>query len=99
MSDRLALEKQDIIAERGGRCEVCGRPVSQGQPQLAHRIPQRKHVIRRYGADVIHHPLNLALTCSLVCNARVSIAGSPVAMEMLYEQIKAEIDRDGDTHR
>lgn len=52
---------------------TCGNSVYiYGTPQIAHRIPQRRHIIRKYGKEIVHHPVNLRATCSLKCNASVS---------------------------
>ena len=78
--------------EAGGRCEVCRKPTPLHLGQLAHRIPQRKWCVKKWGADVIHHPLNLAWTCSLECNAAVSIGGWPVRCAELVEEIRSAMD-------
>lgn len=68
-------EKRLEIFERDSFTCICGCSVmAHGTPQLAHRIPQRKHLFRKFGAEIIHHPINLVSTCSLECNASVSIA-------------------------
>lgn len=66
------MEKLDILERDNFMC-VCGKSVyTYGTPQIAHRIPQRKHLIKKYGKEIIHHPANLVSTCSLKCNASVS---------------------------
>jgi hypothetical protein len=64
-----------------------------GQPQLAHRIPKKKHLLERYGAQVIHHELNLVPVCSLGCNAKVDIGGFPQEIEKLASRIQSELAR------
>ena len=66
------------IYERDGyRCQSCGCSVfTNGTEQLAHRVPKRKHLVRRYGEAAIHHPLNLAAACSLRCNGRLQLHAS-----------------------
>lgn len=75
-------------------CAYCGKPITPYESEIAHRIPQRKHMIRRYGKDVIHHPDNLALVClrSDRCNGGMSIAGHPVAIDQLAQKIRAKLD-------
>lgn len=74
-----------------GRCSHCGKPVP-WPGQLAHRISQSKAMLRKYGKEVIHHPLNLKLVCSLHCNDLVSISNHPVAEKELVERIRHELD-------
>jgi hypothetical protein len=74
------------IYERDGWTCVCGNSVFQyGTPQIAHRIPQRKHLIRKYGKEIIHHPVNLRATCCLKCNASVSTLNYKEVLEEILE--------------
>ena len=81
MTSRESLEvtemKIRLHAERGGYCQTCMKPVSVEQTQLAHRVPKTKGNLKKYGKQIIHHELNLAITCSLECNAAVLIHGLP----------------------
>ena len=91
-SELRTLEIDDtrryVFARAGWACEVCGRPLSAGVAQAAHRIPQNTRNLARYGKRVIHHPLNMAATCSLKCNAAVSIGGKPLEIAALVARIK-----------
>lgn len=91
--DRLrAFEAREAIFARDGwLCQWCGRPIREGVPQLGHRIPQRKMYLKRYGAEVIHHPLNMASACSLLCNGRLDIGGQPREIERLAGKIMQKI--------
>lgn len=81
-----------IYARDHGRCVSCGLSANRyGTAQLAHVIPNRKHNIRKYGEAVIHHPMNLKLTCCLECNAAVSIGGQPLAEAALVKKIRLAI--------
>lgn len=96
MSERLAFEvgesKERVFDRAGWRCEVCGRPILDlGTPQLGHRIAQSKANMRKYGPEIIHHPLNMAATCSLDCNGRVAIS-KPGDVGPLVDRILAAID-------
>ncbi len=82
-------KRQEIFAKAMYLCEVCGRHLSKGQPQLAHRINQSKMNIKKYGKEIIHSPLNLAPTCSLKCNAKVSLYGKTQSISDLVEKIKS----------
>ena len=47
----------------------CGYPgCNDPWTQLAHRIPSYKYNLKKYGAQVIHHPLNLMPVCGLTHN-------------------------------
>jgi len=97
MKERDKLEaiekKQKIIAERGFRCEVCGKPVSYQTASLAHRIPKAKSYLKRYGEDIIHHRMNLAVVCSLRCNSAVLLDPKthPIESDELIKKIKEEL--------
>ena len=89
-------EKRDFVFARAGyRCEACGESVMRfGAPQLAHRIPQTKQNVTKYGLEIIHHPLNLVATCCLRCNGKVDIRNHPIIVAALVSKIKAAI-REG----
>ena len=97
MTNREKLEanekKQRIIAERGFRCEVCGKPVNYSTAQLAHRVPKTAYNLKHYGSEVINHELNLAVVCSLKCNSAVlcNPASRPVEAHELIEKIKEQL--------
>ncbi len=82
-----------VYNREGGRCENCDVRVPWFSAQLAHRIPQSRAMLRKYGRAVIHHPLNLALACSLECNDGLSISNHPEAERLLVIRIKAELGR------
>lgn len=67
----IAVRKIEIMERDNWTCQVCGAPAT----QLAHRIPQSRMNIRRYGARVIHHPRNLVSVCGLRCNSSVIVHG------------------------
>ena len=98
MTEREQLEYEEtrilVFNMAGGKCEVCGAPLEYTTFQLAHRIPQRKHFVKKYGKEVIHHEFNLAATCGLKCNNAVSIGGKPTAVESLATSIREEIDAE-----
>lgn len=82
-----AERKIEIYHKRHGRCEVCGKPVRLDEAQLAHRIPKHKKYIKKYGKPFMHSDINLALVCSLRCNAAVLChpATHPIEAERLYQ--------------
>lgn len=67
------------------RCPVCGELMMTSQ--IAHRIPQTKANLRRYGEAVIHHEYNLERVCGLGCNDAVSISNHPLAKSALLVRI------------
>ena len=86
-TDAYREQRALILLRANWQCEVCGAPLDDGNTQLAHRIPQRKHWVKAYGKDVIHHPANLAATCSEKCNAAVSVGESEEAHKRVLQEI------------
>ena len=73
MTEEQKRQREAVYAVSGGVCEVCGRPLIDGQPQGAHRIANTKTNRYLWGERTIDHPLNMAMTCSLKCNQAVNI--------------------------
>lgn len=97
MTAREVMEMEDLkrekAVEQDGKCPVCGMYLTYGRPQLAHRIPQTKANIKKYGKAVIHHPDNMVLVCSLKCNtAVVERSGRP--RDMLAKAITSSLTTD-----
>jgi len=94
MTEREKLEawekKKRIYYRENGRCEVCGKLIPLEQSQLGHRIGQTKQNLKKYGKKIIHHEKNMALTCSLRCNAKVDISHNPVKVAKLLSEILEE---------
>ena len=93
MTEREKFEanekKEKIYNARGGVCEFCRKSVTLAESQMAHRIS--KGLVKKYGKEIIHHPLNLALTCGDKlgrCNDAVNITNNPGATEKLLAEIK-----------
>lgn len=79
--------KEKKYIEQDGRCAACGELFMFGEAQeLAHIVPQRKWIIKKYGEQYIHHNLNLKLTHSGNCNAAVQM--SPNKTELVNQHIK-----------
>ena len=76
MNEAERSQRAAALAVSGGVCEVCGRPLIDGQPQGAHRIANTKTNRFLWGERIIDHPLNMAMTCSLKCNQAVNIGMS-----------------------
>ena len=76
MTEVQREQRRYALAISGGVCEVCGRPLRDGQPQGAHRIGNTKANRAKYGDMVIDHPLNIGYTRSLKCNGALDISGN-----------------------
>lgn len=84
--------RQELFEKAGWLCEICGAPLASGQPQLAHRVPKTKTNLKRYGEDVIDHPLNLCPVESLRCNSSAIIHGAEE--RALVRRIRRHLDDD-----
>jgi len=91
MNERKRIEiaemKLQLYYEQGGWCAACGKPVGTDDGELAHRIPQRRWALAKYGPRIIHHHDNLALTHPGACNDAMSISNQPVECERLAKSI------------
>ena len=87
MTEAQREQRRYALAISGGVCEVCGRPLRDGQPQGAHRIGNTKANRAKYGDLVIDHPLNIGYTCSLKCNGALDISMNPAACIQLCKRI------------
>lgn len=87
MTEAEKAQRLYALAISGGVCEVCGKPLTDGQPQGAHRIGNTQANRTKYGALVIDHPLNIGYTCSLRCNGALDISKDPGACLRLCKKI------------
>jgi hypothetical protein len=69
---------------------MCNGPLGESA-QLAHKIPETKWAIRKYGFAVIDHVRNKAMTHPDYCNDQQNIQNWPLACDQLAEQIRKEI--------
>lgn len=76
MEQRQVEQRIEAVRRSCGVCSVCGKPLSEGQSQYAHKIPQKEMFIRKYGTWIIDHTLNGKMVCSLGCNASVDVGSS-----------------------
>lgn len=96
MRERTAFEIEELKmqknVEQNGKCPVCGRYLTYGRPQLAHRIPQTKEMIAKYGDSVIHHHRNMVYVCSLKCNSSVNLGnGHQAERDELVREIQEDL--------
>lgn len=95
---RAALDREEeriaIYNRDHGRCQHCGVPVSWGEFELAHRIADSVAMRKKYGAEIIDHPLNRCVTHRGDCNAAVLVTHNPVERENLIDEILAQIDKE-----
>ena len=89
MTEQQEEQRRYALAISGGVCEVCGRPLRDGQPQGAHRIGNTKTNRQKYGDFVIDHPLNIGMTCCLKCNGALDISRDIGAVIRLCARIYA----------
>lgn len=89
MTEVQREQRRYALAISGGVCEVCGRPLADGQPQGAHRIGNTKANRAKYGDFVIDHPLNIGMTCCLKCNGALDISRNTGAIIRLCARIYA----------
>jgi hypothetical protein len=95
MTERESFEinelKNRLIKESHYKCQACGRHII--FCQLAHRIKKSKYNIKKYGKEIIHHPLNLKVVCSLRCNSKVDIGCNEELEKKIFEEIKEELKK------
>lgn len=87
MTDAQKDQRRYALAISGGVCEVCGKPLNDGQAQAAHRIGNTQTNRAKYGDMVIDHPLNIGYTCSLKCNGALDISKNPAECIFLCKKI------------
>lgn len=85
--ERAKEQRQYALAISGGVCEACGKALSAGQPQGAHRIGNTKANRAKYGDFVIDHRFNMGMTCSLKCNGALDISGDTGEVIKLCKRI------------
>lgn len=76
MTETQKVQREERFEISLGRCEVCGKLLSQGQMQLAHRIGNTETNRKKYGSFFIDSVANAKYVCSLGCNATVDVGKS-----------------------
>ncbi len=96
MTEKQKEQRQYALATSGGVCEVCNKPLKDGQMQGAHRIGNTKLNRAKYGDFVIDHKLNLGYVCSLKCNASLDISKNQGKVFSLCQKIyTSEVQKYG----
>ena len=96
--DTIIRLRNILYRRQAGRCWNCGKPMDWSIMQCAHRIPQRKHWLARYGERIIHHPDNFRGTCPTDrCNNAASIGNNLHQAEKIAEAIETTIAKEGFT--
>lgn len=96
--DAIRTTYTALFQQQGGMCAACRQMIGFHDGQLAHRIPQRKHLLQRYGEHIVHHPANLAVTHPGQCNDLVSLGGDPGGMAELARSIELQIATEAAQH-
>lgn len=93
--ERIEELKRRIALDQNGLCAHCGREL-QYPYDLAHRISKSKVNLKLYGAEIIHHRINLRATHSGRCNdgVMVSPASNPVTAAEIIAEIRKAIEED-----
>lgn len=94
----IEIEQRQIAMYRNGSfCEVCGKPLT--AMQGAHRIANSKANRAKWGSQIIDHPLNIAIVCSLKCNDACTIGNNPGAcwqlVKLIAQQESIKFERRG----
>ena len=94
LDEKITETRMNVAIRAGFKCECCGSPLPIDEGELAHQIPQRKHMVGKYSAGVVHHNMNFKWMHPGPCNAAASIGGDPVACGELANQIRMRILED-----
>ena len=92
MNEKQKEQRKQALQCSGGICAVCGKPLSYGQGQYAHRIGNTEVNRKKYGTFFIDSTYNGEMVCSLDCNASVDVGKSKgVIMDTLADILIKEM--------
>jgi hypothetical protein len=80
-------ERRAIYLRDRGLCQACNKPIAFSDFEIAHRIANTKANRRRWGAEVIDHPLNKYVAHRGRCNDACNIGGRPMECQALAQKI------------
>lgn len=87
--------KWSMFQQANQRCFKCGELLPFTSSQLAHIINKGKTNIEKYSLEVIHHPLNMRISCKN-CNSYAMIGTSrKQAIKEHLEPILADLKQQG----
>ena len=84
---RLAIYERDQ-----GICQFCHKPVDINSFQVSHKIAAAVWCYKKWGKEIIDHPLNKACTHPGKCNDGMLITFRPIERERLVDEILRDID-------
>jgi len=85
-------ERLRIYARDHGICQACGEPVDVNAFEIAHRIANTIANRKRYGNEVIDHPLNKATTHPGRCNDAMNCGFRPDECRRIVDAIERSKD-------
>jgi hypothetical protein len=86
--------KTRIIVSQNCSCSNCGADLGiENMPDIAHRISKSLNNYRKYGFEVINHPMNLRATCKGNCNDAIGLnpATKPIEAKELVNEILKDL--------
>ncbi len=89
--------KKTIWLEQSKKCAYCGKLISESDVcDLAHIIPQRKWCLAKWGEEIIHHRLNMKVTChNDNCNSGVQMSPNKTALvEKHVQMIREDLENE-----
>lgn len=87
MNDAEKWQRQKALASSGGVCEVCGKTLTPGTWQGAHRIANTQPNRTKWGSWIIDAPENIAIVCSLACNQICNVGNNPGKCLEIVERV------------
>lgn len=93
----IYMIKREILREQRAKCATCGKLITDQTPcDLSHILPQRRWVIKKYGVEIVHHKLNMKVTChNDICNSSVQMSPNKTELvEAHVAMIQAAINEE-----
>lgn len=88
----IAERRFEVYQQQSGRCFTCGMPMPYTEFELAHRIPQRKWCIKRWGQDVVH--ASTVGTHRGGCNSGAQLDPNSLAAEKLAATLRRDLRKE-----